>query len=109
MWSERKHGLSAKQVSVSAYVESSKNLKDLKDGNKKSGAETRISEGLWSPSPSPAETRLQSPSTSSWSTPNFLKNMKAKTKSHWDSNSGPRCQILVPELLDDVSRSILTI
>ena len=31
MWSERKHGLSAEQVPVSAYVGSSKNLKDLKD------------------------------------------------------------------------------
>jgi len=30
MWSERKHGLSTEQVPVSAYVGSSKNLKDLK-------------------------------------------------------------------------------
>jgi hypothetical protein len=29
MWSERKHGLSTKQVPVSAYVGSSKNLQDL--------------------------------------------------------------------------------
>jgi hypothetical protein len=31
MWSERKHGLSAEQVPVSAYGESSKNLKDLQE------------------------------------------------------------------------------
>jgi hypothetical protein len=31
MWSERKHGLSTEPVPVSAYVGSSKNLKDLKD------------------------------------------------------------------------------
>jgi len=30
-WSERKHGFSAEPVPVSAYVGSSKNLKDLKD------------------------------------------------------------------------------
>ena len=36
MRSERKHGLSTEQVPVSAYVGSSKNLKDLKDlGNLK--------------------------------------------------------------------------
>ena len=32
MWSERKHGLSTEQFPVSAYVGSSKNLKDLKRG-----------------------------------------------------------------------------
>ena len=31
MRSERKHGLSTEQFPVSAYVRSSKNLKDLKD------------------------------------------------------------------------------
>jgi hypothetical protein len=31
MWSKRKHGLFTEPVPVSAYVGSSKNLKDLKD------------------------------------------------------------------------------
>ena len=32
MRSERRHGLSTEQFSVSAYLKSSRNLKDLKDG-----------------------------------------------------------------------------